>query len=786
MSDRLALFLRMSSLLLILCFAILCASSCARDRKVEKRTANVLLYWPTDESDPVFQTWTEIAKEELSRQGISGEVTVHFGHVTERYESVERPAFNELIMTLASQGRKPDLVLAYGDYVHWLLQTNTNSLVCSIPTVCYGLQNDRILPYMAEMVERNYNGGRHNLVEIRARLCLKENIALADSLTPILVEKIRRPDYYMMSSRRFITLLDGKNLWADLIKFEDLAEQAAKIDPAHFYDNLVHKEDELALRAVTERGDSVIFSCRSLMTPKWTLDPKYNQIATTWAFFPQKSPYFYIASKHDYSSRNLVEGPNFLQYYTMVAEEFLVYDNCIGGYFPVFEDQISDAVRTGIRLLDGENPSNIEPMDHKPAYHLNWDVLRPLGLNPDQVPDFVHLYNVQLKDRSPRLFSLLNWLAVSLFLFLVCWSFYTILSHFHISRRNNLQLRKYSQESIQDNLILNRILAVTDTITWEEKGNNHKLLHRLTIDDSFFRNKITELLESTAPGNYSMELYCSIDNNPPHWYDLRMTTRITEDAEIERRGLMVNIDLQKETEAREAEVNRIFNKAKTREGFIASINHEIRTPLNSIVGFSQILSVPDMLVSDEELEEYASSIEANSIILQRIMENILISTNIGTDKIMPNFRETSIDEVIDALHWESLVGTYRVAHDNLLILRGPKDMKVMTDPNLLRKIIENIAINAAKFSDKSSVITVGWGAIRDGKWSSEIWIKDQGIGILPELRDMIFNRFFKGNSFEIGCGLGLYVSKEFADMIGGNISFKSKVGEGTTFRIKLA
>ena len=51
---------------------------------------------------------------------------------------------------------------------------------------------------------------------------------------------------------------------------------------------------------------------------------------------------------------------------------------------------------------------------------------------------------------------------------------------------------------------------------------------------------------------------------------------------------------------------------------------------------------------------------------------------------------------------------------------------------------------------------------------------------------MIFNRFFKGNSFEIGCGLGLYVSKSFAEMINGQISFKSKVGEGTTFRIKLA
>lgn len=786
MSDRLALFLRMSSMLLISCLMAFCSSSCARDSKVEKRNANVLLYWPTDESDPVFETWTEIVHEELHRQGISGEVTVHFGHVTERYESVERPAFNELIMTLASQGKKPDLVLAYGDCVHWLLQTNTNSLVCSIPTVCYGLQNDRILPYMTEMVERNYNGGRHNLVEIRARLHLKENIALADSLTPILVEKIRRPDYYMISSKRFITLLDGKNLWVDLIKYQDLAEQAAKMDPAHFYDNLVPKMDESALRDVTARGDSIIFTCRSLMSPKWTLDPNHNQIATTWAFFPQKSPYFYIASKHDYSSRNLVEGPNFLQYYTMVAEEFLVNDKCMGGYFPLFEDQIADAVHTGIRLLDGENPAKIEPMEHKPAYHLNWDVLRPLGLNPGQVPDFVHLYNVKFRDRNPRLFSLLCWSAAFLLLYVVLWSLYTILSHFHISRRNNHQLRKYSQESIQDNLILNRILAVTDTITWEEKGNNHKLLHRLSVEDSFFRSKITELFESNAPGNYSMEIFCSIDNNPPHWYDFRMTTRISEDAEVERRGVMVNIDRQKEIEAREADANRVFNNAKTREGFIASINHEIRTPLNSIVGFSQILSIPGMPVSDEELEEYASSIEANSIVLQRIMENILISTNIGTDKIRSNIRESRIEDVMDSLHWDSLVGTYRVAHDNLLILRGPKEMKVKTDPTLLRKIIENIAINAAKFSDKSSVITVGWGAIRDGEWTAEIWVKDQGIGIQPEFRDMIFNRFFKANSFEIGCGLGLYVSKEFADMIGANISFKSKVGEGTTFRIKLA
>ena len=77
--------------------------------------ANVLIYWPTDESDPVYKEWTELVIKELRRQGIKGEVEVHYAHATERYESTERPIFNELILNLRVQGKKPDLIISYSD-----------------------------------------------------------------------------------------------------------------------------------------------------------------------------------------------------------------------------------------------------------------------------------------------------------------------------------------------------------------------------------------------------------------------------------------------------------------------------------------------------------------------------------------------------------------------------------------------------------------------------------------------------------------------------------------------
>ena len=64
-------------------------------------------------------------------------------------------------------------------------------------------------------------------------------------------------------------------------------------------------------------------------------------------------------------------------------------------------------------------------------------------------------------------------------------------------------------------------------------------------------------------------------------------------------------------------------------------------------------------------------------------------------------------------------------------------------------------------------------------------MSDEGIGIAPEYHELIFDRFFKVDSFAPGCGLGLNICKTFVELMGGQISVESKVGEGSVFKIKL-
>ena len=105
---------------------------------------------------------------------------------------------------------------------------------------------------------------------------------------------------------------------------------------------------------------------------------------------------------------------------------------------------------------------------------------------------------------------------------------------------------------------------------------------------------------------------------------------------------------------------------------------------------------------------------------------------------------------------------------------------------LLTEVLENLIMNAARFSEDSTDITIGWNKCEEDGWTAEIWVKDQGIGIDPKYQELIFDRFFKVDSFTSGCGLGLYICKTFVELMGGEISVESKVGEGSVFRIKLA
>lgn len=772
--------LRTAAILLVICS--MAFSSCRDNTESGILNANVLLYWPTDETDPAYRQWTETAEKELHRQGIYGDVQVHFGHATERYESTERPMLDELILKLRTEGSMPDLILSYGDVNRWLLTTDINPVTASIPVVCYGLNFDEYLPYQYDILDSRFEGGRWNdRVDIFERYSLKENLLFASRFVPYLIEDLKKKGYANIGPNRLITLLDREMLWTDKIRFNDLRRQMEELDPAVFYDNLIPRGNEDRINTVAFREKRIVLSCRSLMSPSLDLSINNNQIPTTWAFYPQKSSNFFIQAKHDNKSRGLVEGPSFMQYCTMRAEDFLVNEKCIGGYFSTFEEQIKDAVSAGKRLLEGETPEQIGKLEHRKTWNLNWDAVRHLGLDVNSVPSSVQLYNVVLKDRNPRLYSTLLWLFWTAVALTLVWSTLIIIYYSVKAHKNDVRICAYANESIRNNGILNQMMDVVDFRTWQTSGKIPDNFSRITASE-FFKDKLRDFLKVETPGNYSMQMHCSIDGKPAHWYEIRMTVSLNQDSVIERRGIIINNDRQKELEAIEAETNRIITSTRTREGFIASMNHEIRTPLNSIVGYAQLLAMPGMPIEEEELKEYSEAITSNSSILQNTIRNILTAAAIGKNPAEPRMETVNLPDFLNGMK-EELV---RISGREIIFESGPEDLRVMVDRKMLSDILENLVLNAALFSAEPSGIKIGWDKSGSQDLNAEIRVEDRGIGIEAKNLDLIFERFFKVDSFTPGCGLGLYICKTFVENMGGQISVQSTVGEGSVFKIGLA
>jgi signal transduction histidine kinase len=127
----------------------------------------------------------------------------------------------------------------------------------------------------------------------------------------------------------------------------------------------------------------------------------------------------------------------------------------------------------------------------------------------------------------------------------------------------------------------------------------------------------------------------------------------------------------------------------------------------------------------------------------------------------------------------------RQSEDHLLrYCSAAKDLRISGDPDLLRILILNLLENAVHYSPEGGSIQVR-AAAQDG--SVTIAVRDEGIGIPPEARERIFDRYYRTPQVKdaIGAGLGLYIVRSIARLHGGDVSCDSTLGEGSTFRVSL-
>lgn len=251
------------------------------------------------------------------------------------------------------------------------------------------------------------------------------------------------------------------------------------------------------------------------------------------------------------------------------------------------------------------------------------------------------------------------------------------------------------------------------------------------------------------------------------------------------------------TDRKKIEMNLIAAKEKAEESdklksaFLSNMSHEIRTPMNAILGFSTLLSDPG--VSEEEKTEFINIIRERGNDLLRIIDDIIDIAKIESGQIKIEIRECAVNQLMTNLMVTLTEVKRKTAKNNIVLncLPGKTDkhFTIMTDANRLRQVMTNLIENSLKFTHEGFV-EFGYTLTQaEDLPVIEFFVRDTGIGIPPEMHQIIFERFRQVDDTNTrkygGTGLGLTISKNLIKLLGGEIQLISDIGKGTTFKIRL-
>jgi len=227
-----------------------------------------------------------------------------------------------------------------------------------------------------------------------------------------------------------------------------------------------------------------------------------------------------------------------------------------------------------------------------------------------------------------------------------------------------------------------------------------------------------------------------------------------------------------------SDVSEREQRQRAEREFVNNAAHELRTPLAAITSAIERLQAGARDVP-EKRDRFLGHIQRESTRLNRLASSLLVLARAQSREQMPRRTEIPLRELL-----LELVGGVELKQGVELVVDCPPDLIASSNRDLLEHALLNLATNAARHTDSGRVCI---SACAEDSGSVRIEVSDTGSGIGPEELGRLFDRFYRGPGEEgrAGFGLGLPITKEAVEALGGHVEIDSVPGEGTTARILL-
>lgn len=722
----------------------------------DREERRILIVHSYEESYVGYPDFNRLIDKEFRRNGVNADIRIVYLDCEAFQEEPELKYMYHLLDSV-SDGWEPEVILVNDDQAAYSLFKCCHPLVKEIPVVFGGVN----YPNWELLKEYPNVTGFHDRMDLMKNIRLGaklfgEDVELFTVLDSTYIDRQIRADIENQLKDEKVTCMVGYS-------------GTPREKRLHY----PHKEGYTRFSSLSVR-----------------IGQKQETANFIWTLSKYSTGMCYLQMKRDYTSvniGNICASPSL----TAINEAFGYNEKLLGGYITTFPILAEEEVSAAIRILHGEKPSDIPVRESRKKYVVDWNVMQQRGISKESIPAECTIINIPFQEEYPVVWGIGVVLIIILLSTLFVWLFF-------LYRREQGRKRRalYELESEKETLAL--AIEGSDTFAWKLENDHFVFEKEFWISQKMSAKSLgfEELLSFMHPdhwdevrgywkniskaGKVVSQVRCDFNEKGYQWWEFRYKTILLPGGGYKAAGLLLNIQAIKDREQELEEARLLAEKAELKQSFLANMSHEIRTPLNAIVGFSNILAFDDG-VSPEERLEYIGSINKNSDLLLKLINDILELSRIESGYMSFEYEKCFVSELVDSIYM-----THQMLISEQLEFIKELDavqVEVMVDKGRLTQVITNFLNNASKFT-KTGYIKLGYRYLSESDRVA-IYVEDTGRGIELSEQKMIFSRFYKQDEFSQGAGLGLSICQVIVEKLRGKIELWSEPGKGSRFTVVL-